>query len=73
MPETHIEYAWPHIRPLLAVAAAFTAQWQAALTSHARPCCMSSNAPRRCSTGAWSAPRTAAVVSPDVANIVTNS
>jgi hypothetical protein len=50
-----MEYAFPHILPPRTDAAAFTAQWQAAETSQARPSCMSSKAPLVTSTGASSA------------------
>ena len=74
IPETHIEYAWPHMRPLLFTeAAALTAQWHAELTSHVRPACMSSKAPRLSSTGASSARRTDDVVRPELAKLVVNS
>ena len=54
MPDTHTEYARPHIRPWFAVAAALTAQWQAPETSQVRPASMSSNAPLRTASGAAS-------------------
>ena len=41
----------PHIFPCSCDAAAFTAQWHAADTSHDRPCDMSSNAPLRTEIG----------------------
>jgi hypothetical protein len=62
-PDSHIEYALPHIRPWSVEAAALTAQWQAPDTSHERPFSMSSNAPLRACIGAASAGFTDEVVS----------
>src|SRR3954465_1070602 len=45
MPAGHPEYALPYIFPWPALAAAFTAQWQAQETSEERPAAMSSRPP----------------------------
>src|SRR3954468_11115593 len=47
MPAGHTEEALPYIFPWPALAAAFTAQWQAQETSEERPAAMSSSAPLR--------------------------
>ena len=57
-PDTHTEYALPHIFPWFAVAAA-VAQWQAPDTEQVRPSSMSSSAPLRTGIGAASAGATA--------------